>query len=341
MKKCKIAFVMLMMTLLLTGCAAGTKEKRDGGAPALPQPEGTADTENAQGGGNAEALVPTRLSRDEAGVPMLRVYDVKTEQTQTLSVEDYLPAVLAGEMAGDWPLEALRAQAILARTFVLQFVSQKKSMYEGADISTDIREAQAYDAAGVNARIREAVQGTRGLVLNAGGELPYAWFHAHSGGLTARAKEGLDYEKDEPTYTACVRGMENDEAPPETASWTAEFTTAEVIEAAKQSGAKISEVTGVDVGERGESGRAKTLLISGKAVSAPAFRIAIGSTKMRSCLLESIRVADGKVIMQGRGYGHGVGMSQWGAYAMAKDGKSAEEIVAHYFTGVTIGSAWN
>ena len=54
---------------------------------------------------------------------------------------------------------------------------------------------RAYDAAGVKARIREAVKETRGEVLNAGGELPYAWFHAHSGGLTARAKEGLDYEK--------------------------------------------------------------------------------------------------------------------------------------------------
>ena len=115
-----------------------------------------------------------------------------------------LPAVLAGEMAGDWPLEALKAQAILARTFVLQFVSQKESMYDGADISTDIKEAQAYDAAGVNARIREAVKETRGEVRNAGGELPYAWVHAHSGGLTARAKEGLDYEKAEPSYTQCV-----------------------------------------------------------------------------------------------------------------------------------------
>ena len=83
-----------------------------------------------------------------------------------------------------------------------------------------------------------------------------------------------------------------------------------------------------------------TLLVSGKEVSAPAFRIAIGSTKMRSCLLESLRVEDGQVKMRGRGYGHGVGMSQWGAYAMAKAGKTAQEIVMHYFRGVTIDRAW-
>lgn len=137
---------------------------------------------------------------------MLKVYDVKNEKLETLSVEDYLPAVLAGEMAGDWPLEALKAQAILARTFVLQFVSQKESMYDGADISTDIKEAQAYDAAGVNARIREAVKETRGEVLNAGGELPYAWFHAHSGGLTARAKEGWITKSRARGYTPVRQG---------------------------------------------------------------------------------------------------------------------------------------
>lgn len=213
-------------------------------------------------------------------------------------------------------------------------------MYDGADISTDIKEAQAYDAAGVNARIREAVKETRGEVLNAGGELPYAWFHAHSGGLTARAKEGLDYEKAEPSYTQCVKGMENDEAPAEAAHWQADFSADEVMAAANASGAKVDALESIAVGRRGESGRAETLLISGQEVSAPAFRIAIGSTKMRSCLLESLRVEDGRVKMSGKGYGHGVGMSQWGAYAMAKAGKTAEEIVMHYFQGVSIDRAW-
>ena len=323
----------------LTGCAARGGEES---APALPEPKNTAAArQSAQPSpGRAEGLVPARLERNGEGVAMLNVYDVKEETMKRLSVEEYLPAVLAGEMAGDWPLEALKAQAILARTFVLQFVSQKKSRYEGADISTDIEEAQAYDASGVNDRIRRAVSETRGLVLNAGGELPYAWFHAHSGGLTARAKEGLDYEKDEPGYTQCVKGMENDEAPKEAAQWEAAFTAQEVMDAAADVGAKVNELTGITIGQRGESGRAMTLLISGKEVSAPAFRIAIGSTKMRSCLLESLRVEDGQVKMRGRGYGHGVGMSQWGAYAMAKAGRTAEEIVMHYFTGVTLDRAW-
>ena len=332
--------VMLGACLMMCGCSA-----RGFGpdVPALPEPENTpakGAQASASPGKAAADLVPQRLERDAQGVPMLRVYDTQSEEIVLLSVEDYLPAVLAGEMAGDWPLEALKAQAILARTFVLQFVTQKESMYPGADISTDIREAQAYDPSGVNDHIRDAVEQTRGMVLHAGGELPYAWFHAHSGGLTARAKEGLDYEKAEPGYTQCVKGMENDEAPPEAAHWEASFTAPEVLSAAGKAGAHVTELTGISIGQRGESGRAMTLMISGEEVSAPAFRIAIGSTKMRSCLLESLRVEDGTVHMSGKGYGHGVGMSQWGAYAMARGGASAEEIVTHYFAGVTLGKAW-
>ena len=339
----KIVKGLLMLALacaVLSGCAAKSAGNDD---PALPEPQNTpkmTESENQTEPGDASALVPKKLKKDADGVPVLKVYDTKAEKIEELSVEAYLPAVLAGEMAGDWPMEALKAQAILARTFVLQFVSEKESMYPGADISTDIKEAQAYNAQAVNDRIRQAVKETRGLIHTAGGELPYAWFHAHSGGLTARAKEGLDYEKDEPGYTQCVKGMENDEAPPEAAHWEAAFTSEAVLKAAADAGAKVDELTGISIGERGESGRAKTLMISGKEVSAPAFRIAIGSTKMRSCLIESLRVEDGQVHMSGRGYGHGVGMSQWGAYAMAKEGRTAQEIVTHYFAGVAIGKAW-
>lgn len=338
MRRTGLLVVFACAVLTLSGCAARSMGKD---APALPLPQNTASVRaEASPGKAAVDLVPTRLERDAEGVPMLNVYDVKAKEMEKLSVEAYLPAVLAGEMAGDWPMEALKAQAILARTFVLKFVTEKESRYAGADISTDIEEAQAYDAAGVNARIRQAVEDTRGLVLHAGSELPYAWFHAHSGGLTARAKEGLDYEKDEPCYTQCVKGMEDDEAPPEAARWNAAFTADEVMAAMKAVGAPIDKVTDVAVGQRGESGRAQTLIVSGREVSAPALRIALGSTKMRSCLLESLRVEDGQVQMKGRGYGHGVGMSQWGAYAMAKDGKTAEEIVTHYFRGVALDRAW-
>ena len=96
----------------------------------------------------------------------------------------------------------------------------------------------------------------------------------------------------------------------------------------------------IAVGDRGESGRAVTILINDQAVSAPELRLALGSSDMRSTLLTSLKIEDDRVVMAGKGYGHGVGMPQWGAYALAEDGKSAEEIVTYYFKDVTVEKVW-
>ena len=88
-----------------------------------------------------------------------------------MDIETYVMGVLAGEMKNDWPEEALKAQAILARTFVLKFIETKDSKYDGADISTDVSEAQAYSEADINDKVRAAVEETRGLVMSYEGEL--------------------------------------------------------------------------------------------------------------------------------------------------------------------------
>ena len=106
------------------------------------------------------------------------------------------------------------------------------------------------------------------------------------------------------------------------------------------SGVKVGAVDSVGIGERGESGRAKTLIVNGESVSAPSFRLQIGANALRSTLIDDIEVDGDKVTFSGRGFGHGVGMSQWGAYAMAEDGRSASEIVRKYFPGVEIVKLW-
>lgn len=291
-----------------------------------------------------------QLERNEDGVPLLKVYVVDEEKVETIDVETYVEGVLAGEMKNDWPMEALKAQAILARTFVLKFVQEKESKYPDADISTDIEEAQAYDREAVNDSIREAVAATRGQVLSAAGELPYAWFHAHSGGMTERAVTGLGWDEAEPAYTAVVQGNEptavEDETDQQTLKeaqmWEASFSAEAFQDACAKLGAdvKITADTRLSVAERGEGGRAKTVNIDGQQVDASELRITLGSTEMRSTLLTSLKVQDGQVVMAGKGYGHGVGMSQWGAYGMAQEGQSAEEIVSHYFEDVTVEKLW-
>ena len=306
--------VVCLLAGLLAGCTARSDAPDTASVPPMPQ----------------------KVDAYEDGAPLVDVYVTEHERIETMPLETYLYGVLAGEMKNDWPMEALKAQAILARTFVLKFMAEKESRYEGADISTDIEEAQAYDASAVNQRVRDAVDATRGLVLSSGGELPYAWFHAHSGGVTALAREGLNWKAEEPPYTRVTKGNENQSAAPDAAAWEAEFSAAEVIAAAEEAGTFLETLNSAEVGERGESGRAVTLLLSGQAVNAADLRIALGSTRMRSTLLTSLRLEGGVLHMAGKGFGHGVGMSQWGAYALAGQGWQAQDIVTAYFDGVAV-----
>lgn len=283
--------------------------------------------------------IPSRLSRTEDDTPILKVYNTANKSTEEMDVETYLMGVVAGEMKNNWPLEALKAQAILARTFTMKFVNDKASAYEGADISTDVTEAQAYNADAVNDRIRDAVNRTRGMVMVADGEFPYAWFHAHSGGVTELPSKALEYKED-PAYLTSVKSSESDAAPEDVKSWTAEFSLDQVRQACKDAGTEVGIIESFEIGKIGESGRAVTFLVNGKEISAPSFRLQIDASKLKSTLIDSVEVKSEKVIFKGKGFGHGVGMSQWGAHKMASDGKSAEEIIHHYFNGVELVELW-
>lgn len=283
--------------------------------------------------------IPQRLERNADGVPMLKVYDSAAQQMKEMDLESYVMGVVAGEMRNDWPIEALKAQAILARTFTMNFLATKKSGYADADISTDVREAQAYNAEAVNDRIREAVNETRGIVMAADGEFTQAWFHAHSGGKTELPTKALEYSGD-PAYLRPVDSPESEKAPEEVKRWTADFAIEDVIRACGDVGVKIAELQSFEIGERGPSGRAVNFLVNGKEVSAPSFRLQIGASKLKSTLIESVTIDNSSVIFTGNGFGHGVGMSQWGAYGMAEDGKDAEEIIEHYYSGVDLMELW-
>ena len=328
-------WIALMLALIaalsiMTGCKSKT-----------PAPdEETQPSRSPLSQADAPAL-PDTLDYGEDGVPTIIVYDVADEQYKRLNIEDYVMGVLAGEMRNDWPMEALKAQAILARTFVLKFISEKQSKYDGAAISTDISEALAYAPDQINDRIKKAVNDTRGEVLSANGELPYAWFHAHSGGKTELPVEGLDFDQENPSYLRIVESPDSDSAPTTVKNWSATFTAAEVAKAAKDAGVDVGNtVTSIEPGKKSDSGRTVYFLINGRKVSAPALRLNLDSTKLKSTLLTSVELKDGKITFTGSGYGHGVGMSQWGAYALALDGRTAEEIIGWYFSGVGVASVW-
>lgn len=310
----------IMMCLLMSGCSNVDRRNRLNSVdkPALPK----------------------KLSTDSEGIPVLDVYDISAKKLERMDIETYVAGVVAGEMKNDWPLEALKAQAILARTFVLKFCDTKQSRYEGADISTDVEEAQAYAPESINARVQKAIEETRGVVMSADGEYPYAWFFAHAGGKTDLPSVGLDFSGDDPEYLTSVESSDSEKAPENVKSWTAAFTEDETLAAAKKLGLAEETIKSIEIGETGESGRANTLKINGQTVSAPSFRIAVGANKLKSTLITDIVLREDSIIFTGKGYGHGVGMSQWGAYALAEEGKTAQEIVKHYFRGIDLVDMW-
>lgn len=316
----KQGLVLLCCAALMLGCAGCMSFGENVGDEKLPR-------------------VPDHLSRSEEGIPILKVYNTATETIEEMDLESYIMGVVAGEMRNNWPMEALKAQAILARTFTMKFLSEKDSRYAGADISTDIHEAQAYDADAINDRVREAVNDTRGKVMTADGEFTHAWFHAHAGGKTELPTKALEYNSD-PAYLRVVDSPDSEKAPEEVKLWKASFTMEEVREACRAVGVELDDIHSFEIGERGESGRVVSFIVNGREVSAPSFRLNIGASRLKSTLIESISVDADGVSFTGSGFGHGTGMSQWGAYAMAEEGKDAEEIIGHYYNGVELAELW-
>jgi len=274
--------------------------------------------------------------------PDITVFMHETGEKKTMKMEDYIAGVVAGEMKNDWPVQALAAQAILARTFTVQAIEEKGGVpARGTQASTDIKEFQAYDAKAVNDNVKKAVEMTRGMVATYQGKPIHAWFHASAGGITETAKNGLDFKDTEPPYIQPAESPD-DLAPADVQNWTATFTKKEVMDVLTKMGKTVPSIDSIEIGKKGSSGRTTTLLINKTIeVSGPELRVGLGSGKLKSMLIDKVEVNGDNVTFMGKGYGHGVGMSQWGANKLATMGKTPEEIIGQYFKGVTIEKRWN
>lgn len=277
--------------------------------------------------------------------PTISLFMKETGEKKDLPIEEYIAGVVAGEMLPKWPTQAYEAQAIMARTFTLELMERTggTKKLHGTDMSTDENEAQAYSAKDISPEIREAVKNTRGEVLTYSGEYVRTWFFAESGGQTALAKEGLNIKEEEPPYTESVKVDERD-APPEAKEWAVSIPMTEVATAitAVTQGASVKSIK---VAERGPSGRVTKFAVDTdtgtKEVHGNDMRVAIGPEKMRSTLLTSIASEGGNLKMSGKGFGHGVGMSQWGAYTLAKQGMKGDKIVMKFFKDVKVEKLWD
>lgn len=338
LKKGLIAAILL---LAITGLLLGCNNSDQPDETTKPKESASQDNENQEQPDAtpqpAEIELPDILQDGKES--MLKVYDINQGKVLELSVKEYLYGVVAGEVGNDWPEEILKAQAIIARTFMVDyFINDTGTMYENADISTDVSESQAYSADDINDAIKKAVDDTSGMIMTYDGKIVKAFFHSCSGGITATAVEGLENKEDLPYLQA----VESDDsaAPRENRQWSAEFTKEKLLSALASMEEDIGKFDSIEIGEKGPSGRALTLNFGEAEVSCPRLRMAISASEFRSTLITDISYENGVLKISGKGYGHGVGMPQWDAKQLAEDGNQAKDIILKYFLDVDIVIAW-
>ncbi|WP_095982468.1 SpoIID/LytB domain-containing protein [Melittangium boletus] len=256
------------------------------------------------------------------GDVVVRLYKDGLQLINVIPLEDYLAAVLGGEMPVSFPPEALKAQAVAARTYALQkkLEAYGAPFYVGSSVLH-----QVYG--GVNredARTRIAVEATRGEVLTYDLAPIEAYFHASCGGHTESGWDAL--QRDLPYLQAvdCPCGR----LP--ASRWSATVTDAELRAALGQS------PEGFRVTSRTATHRVNRVTASGGAsVDGVTLRRKLGYTKLKSLDFDAERTSGGWRL-NGRGYGHGAGLCQWGAKALADQGRSYRDILQHYYPGTEL-----
>ncbi len=252
-----------------------------------------------------------------------------------LDLESYLYGVVRSEMNPSWPPEALRAQAIAARSLALY--SAGRFAAEGYDVRATT-ESQVYGGvAAEDPRTSAAVDATRGVVLLYDGRVVFAPYHTDSGGATESSEfvwGGML------PHLRGVADPHSREAPNH--EWTLRVGLPTIEARASRTGRPLPGLQRLDVAATSPSGRVAMLrahTTSGTVeFRGTDFRGLIGSSALRSTLFVMRQAGDGGVQFSGRGFGHGVGMSQWGARSLALAGRGHAEILRYYYTGVTVAT---
>ena len=260
----------------------------------------------------------------------IKQVDSKLQIVNFVDIEKYLLGVVPYEMPSSFPLEALKAQTVIARSYAQTNINRKKKDF---DLYDDTR-SQVYSGIPKSrlSNVEKAIKETKGEVITYNGRVIDALFHSYSGGYTASAKEvyGNDIEYLKPVEDIYSKGV-----PMSVLTWTYLIPKSQLEK-------EIGFIT-VDYDiEYTESNRVKYIILYNedrsleKKYTGAEFRRKYSTSKIKSTAY-NINIENGDIKVVGSGYGHGVGFSQWSSKTMAEDEKmSYKDIINFFYTGVKV-----
>lgn len=278
------------------------------------------------------------------GNDKIKVYITKEERIEEIPIEEYVKSVVSGEMLVSFNEEALKAQAVAARTYVMSKRLKPCEIADGGDVC-DTTHCQVYiskserlEKWGVNGeeywdKISKAVDETKGKILTYNNELVlYPQYFSTSSGMTENA---VDVFSNDVPYLVSTESKGEEIAPKYETEFS--FNINEFVNNInnKYSAAELTVDNlggNIEIISRSDAGGIKEIRFGKTKVKGSDFRLAFGlsSTNFEYSI-------DGEnIVFKCRGYGHGVGMSQWGANVMGNNGSSFEEILKHYYKGTDL-----
>lgn len=265
------------------------------------------------------------------------VYRTSKQTIEEIPLEEYVKGVLAAEMPVTFELEALKAQALSARTYIVKSLisSNKSNVPNGADITdstlhqvykskSELKKAWGRDYNMKMKKLTQAVNETRGQILAYEGAPIDAFFFSTSNGYTENSE---DYWSTSIPYLRSVPSPWDQFSPKFKDAKTFSINNFE-----KKLGVQVPLEGTVDFIKRNNSQRVERIKIGGKEMKGKDVREALG---LNSSDFTISRKGD-QIVVTTKGYGHGVGLSQYGANGMAKEGKNYKNIIDHYYKDVTI-----
>lgn len=282
----------------------------------------------------SESTISLNGKRLRGTLEILRQNDLTLLVVNYVALEDYLRGVLSKEAPDYWPTEALRAIAIAARTYTLyQRLNKASAEY---DVTGDVMSQDYGGKTGEKANTTRAVKATRGWIVTSQGQVFPTFYHSTCGGLTEHARVMGPFD---------LRPLQGGVACTLCSAspfyrWQRRLTTADVAWALRKSPhGSVGTVSDLQVTRRTETGRVEEVTVTGsqRVLRLTGFdvRALFGFDRIRS-LAFSIAPLGEAFLVDGHGWGHGVGLCQWGAAELARRGFSAPEILALYYPGCAL-----